>query len=404
MSHSGTDEHAPTDPGWRAVLTCVAARAYLAVVAGLLVWTLLPLAAGWQVAMIMSDSMAPALRAGDVVVVQRRSDAEPGHVVLADDPDHTGRTRTHRVDSVRHDGLLVLRGDANPHPDSSPVAREDVHGIARLRVPFLGLPAMWLRTDRSAYAVLWLAVTVLAVVHAPTGAPGRGRRHRRRRTTQAAGAGRALGIAVVATTVAVGGGSDGLASHAAFSGTTATTASFRMPEPTCDRAGSVKVGAEADDWVDQAAPDTVQSGKTGLVVASATTRLGAGANRRTLVRFPLPDLPTGCRVTAATLVLTPSSTSPGRTLEAGRAGKGWTEGAVSWSSAPPTVGTPATALVGVAATVEFRVDDQVTEMYATRNHGFVVRDASEDDRMGAEQAFDNRESGATGPQLLISYG
>jgi signal peptidase len=55
------------------------------------------------------------------------------------------------------DGALITWGDANPVPDSDPVPRSMYAGLARLRVPYVGLPALWLR--RQAY----LAVAVTAV-------------------------------------------------------------------------------------------------------------------------------------------------------------------------------------------------------------------------------------------------
>lgn len=120
------------------------ARTLLWVIAGLALWATLPLILGWQPTTVMSDSMAPRIRTGDIVVARpihlqdttAISSLVPGRVLLVDDPDHPGRLRLHRYVRTTTTGQLVLRGDANPQDDSSPVAPATVHGIAALRIPY----------------------------------------------------------------------------------------------------------------------------------------------------------------------------------------------------------------------------------------------------------------------------
>lgn len=117
------------------------ARCTLAVAALLVAATVVPAAAGWRSYVVLSGSMAPRLWPGDVVV------ASPGRpsvhrIVVFGDPLTPGRTLVHRVVAVGPDGTLTTRGDANPSPDPAPVRHVD--GVARLRVPFIGLPDYWL--------------------------------------------------------------------------------------------------------------------------------------------------------------------------------------------------------------------------------------------------------------------
>jgi signal peptidase I len=118
---------------------CVAITLWLA--------ALTPALFGMTVSTVMSDSMAPAIAAGDVVVVRPlpASKLRIGEVLLVDDPDRPGRLRLHRLIAER-DGSLILRGDANRTADSTPVASQRVRGAAVLRVPLAGLPDYWLRT------------------------------------------------------------------------------------------------------------------------------------------------------------------------------------------------------------------------------------------------------------------
>lgn len=159
------------ESGWGRVIAVSGSRAALAVVLGLLAWSMLPLAVGWTPRAIMSGSMEPRVHVGDVVVgrpVEARS-LVPGQVVTVVDPDHPGRTRTHRL--LRRDdrGRLVLRGDANPQADSTPVAPSEVLGLGVVRVPYVARPVVW--TAERAYLPLGLTVLVLVVLGATAASP-----------------------------------------------------------------------------------------------------------------------------------------------------------------------------------------------------------------------------------------
>jgi signal peptidase I, archaeal type len=157
---------------WRtgrfALLIAVVCRGLLAMLVSLLVWSVLPVALGWHVTVVMSGSMEPALRPGDVVASRPVSvqQVRPGQVLLVDDPDHAGRLRLHRLVRINPDGTLTLRGDANPAADSTPVRRSAVRGVGSLRVPLVGSPAYWAQTHRSGQLVEGAAALVLLLAGA----------------------------------------------------------------------------------------------------------------------------------------------------------------------------------------------------------------------------------------------
>jgi signal peptidase I len=155
----------------------------------LFAWSMLPLALGWQPSVVLTGSMVPAIQPGDIVVtapVDHR-DLRIGHVIRFVDPSRPDRFLVHRIVTVNSDGTMVTRGDANGSNDTEPVPPESITGVGRLRVPFIGLPALWLRER----AVLPLGITVLMVAlvahvvsglrTAIAGDAGGGRHHRRRR-------------------------------------------------------------------------------------------------------------------------------------------------------------------------------------------------------------------------------
>jgi signal peptidase I len=111
-------------------------------------WILVPvLLLGWRPVAIVSDSMRPALHAGDVMLADTSGSVALGSVVVADMGSHL---LTHRVIGLGPAGTYLTQGDANLASDSTPIAREAIRGRGRLVVPYLGLPWAW--AGRGAWA------------------------------------------------------------------------------------------------------------------------------------------------------------------------------------------------------------------------------------------------------------
>lgn len=141
---------------------------YLYLIGLLGLWVaIVTVAAGWNPVVIVSGSMAPVLRPGDVVMIEDRSDELLGQrSVITFDRD--GDIVTHRVFEVlEQERAYVTKGDANPTPDTDVVPADSVLGAARLVVPLIGLPVVWSgRGDMvslSAFGVLSLSAIALAV-------------------------------------------------------------------------------------------------------------------------------------------------------------------------------------------------------------------------------------------------
>jgi signal peptidase I len=155
---------------WAALAVSTAARVVLGAGALLVLLSVLPTVAGWQTSVVMSGSMEPTVSPGDVVLVRPvdPADLQRGQIVLVDDPDRPGQLRMHRLVGVE-DGRLRLRGDANPREDSSLVEPAAVHGTGALRLPALGLPAVWLAEQRAwplaGTSVVLMALLGLALLH-----------------------------------------------------------------------------------------------------------------------------------------------------------------------------------------------------------------------------------------------
>jgi signal peptidase I len=142
----------------------------LTIIGGLLVWAFLPYAAGWHTTLVISGSMTPAIRTGDLVVIGpvtpefARTAAIAGAVVQVDNPVRPGELLLHRAQGRDAKGWIITKGDANASRDRAPVDPSHVRGIARLRVPYAGLPILWLHNWRTSQVPLTaLALVVLAL-------------------------------------------------------------------------------------------------------------------------------------------------------------------------------------------------------------------------------------------------
>lgn len=164
--------------GWPVFLAATVSRMYLGVLLSLAVIAILPAVVGWQASVVRSGSMEPHISTGDVVVAAGFGSSEPvpvGGVVRftspgSAEPDGEEKSRLHRIVGGNPDGTFITAGDANAEVDSTPLKREQITGQARLLVPAVGLPGLWLDTGNLPALTLWSVLTLLAVaaaVYAP---------------------------------------------------------------------------------------------------------------------------------------------------------------------------------------------------------------------------------------------
>lgn len=153
---------------WLRLLLSVAARTYLAFLLTLLVVALIPSLWNWTSYAVRSGSMEPALTVGDVVVAQPFSPSEPvpvGRVMVFENPALPGREQTlvHRIVEYLGEGEYVSAGDANKDVDATPVRASDVRARARILVPLVGLPLVWLRGGNVVLLGGWVLMTIAAL-------------------------------------------------------------------------------------------------------------------------------------------------------------------------------------------------------------------------------------------------
>lgn len=206
---------------WSVLIVAAIARGILLSAVSLIIWAAVPALWGWMPTTVKSDSMAPAIRAGDVVVSApaNASNIHLGQVLLVDDPDHHGRLRLHRFVQTDAQGRLILRGDANKINDSSPVELADVRGFGVLRVPWVGLPGLWLGKGDFVPLAMTAAGAVALFLVSRLDVP-----YFRPRTTRSSKLPVAAGVAACVL-IASGGIVSQTPAYAAFSSTTTGPAS-----------------------------------------------------------------------------------------------------------------------------------------------------------------------------------
>lgn len=118
---------------------------------------------------VLSGSMEPAYRVGDLVYVAH---SDPQTIQVGDTiafvSDSALQTITHRVAAVQADGSsFTTKGDANDSVDGAPVAAENVLGKVVFSLPKLGYVSAFLTSEAGRWvgvAVVLALVLVLFVV------------------------------------------------------------------------------------------------------------------------------------------------------------------------------------------------------------------------------------------------
>lgn len=171
----------------------------------LALWSIAPAAVGWTPTVVTSGSMEPSVGVGSIVHVDDKVDLDsigPGAIVTFQDPALPDLRVTHRITKIETtDGAVTgftTKGDANESPDSTIVPVENIEGVARLMVPYAGVPKVWAENGNWVHLGLFVVFTAgasaLAIDTIIGFLSGRNVRGRRRRKRQAAATAVAISV------------------------------------------------------------------------------------------------------------------------------------------------------------------------------------------------------------------
>lgn len=147
-------------------------RMYLVVTVTFVACVLIPMILSWTPTIVMSESMTPNIKPGDVLVAQpiAQDQIKPtirkDQVILARDPAHPETLVTHRIHALfdQTGNYVTTKGDANKDADSTPMPLKNILGYERIHVPMIGLPIQAMRVGNYIPLGIFLFVTILAQI------------------------------------------------------------------------------------------------------------------------------------------------------------------------------------------------------------------------------------------------
>lgn len=94
---------------------------------------------------VASGSMKPAIYKGDVVIVDKKdNNIQIGEVIAFKVQDSIVVHRI--VNKIEDDGIMLYytKGDANDFEDKHKLTSENIIGVVKIKIPFIGYPTVWL--------------------------------------------------------------------------------------------------------------------------------------------------------------------------------------------------------------------------------------------------------------------
>ena len=114
---------------------------FLGVIAFTIAASVLPISGNFELLVVQSGSMEPAIKTGGLVVVKPAAEYNVGDIITFGTGTRKATVITHRIYEKEVDNgriSYVTKGDANDSSDSNKVLKEDVIGKVLFSVPFFG--------------------------------------------------------------------------------------------------------------------------------------------------------------------------------------------------------------------------------------------------------------------------
>lgn len=117
--------------------------------------------AGYSIMSVLTGSMEPAYKVGDIVIVKKTDTDElkVNDVITfySPDPDYQGAIVTHRINDITEENgikMFETKGDNNEIVDLDKVAEDKVIGKVQGRIPYVGKAATFMQTNRTAFFLI----------------------------------------------------------------------------------------------------------------------------------------------------------------------------------------------------------------------------------------------------------
>lgn len=114
----------------------------------------------YQVFIVQSGSMEPAIKTGSLIFTKKSPEYEVGDIVTKKMEDEE-ETITHRIIEKLENGNFITKGDANNARDKEEVKKEDIIGKTYLTIPYLGYPVAYAQTSQGFIFLIVIPATIL---------------------------------------------------------------------------------------------------------------------------------------------------------------------------------------------------------------------------------------------------
>ncbi len=94
----------------------------------------------YQPISILSNSMSPTFKRGDVVIYEKKENISPKDIIVF---EYNNQIIVHRVVSI-NDSFYITKGDANNTIDYMKIKKDDIKGVYKFSIKYLGYPSIWL--------------------------------------------------------------------------------------------------------------------------------------------------------------------------------------------------------------------------------------------------------------------
>lgn len=128
----------------------------VAIIALLLIASTFPIKGNYQLLIVQSGSMEPAIKTGSIVIVKPMAEYQVGDIITFGSVSKTKIPTTHRVVDISWQNgkpTYVTKGDANEGEDAQKVLARQVIGKVFFSIPFLGY-ALSVAKKPAGFAVL----------------------------------------------------------------------------------------------------------------------------------------------------------------------------------------------------------------------------------------------------------
>ncbi len=113
----------------------------IALIAVLLIISVLPITGNYKVMTVLSGSMAPDIKMGSLVVVKPTDNYKIGDIITFGEMSKTKTPTTHRIADIKvvdSEPVYITKGDANNAPDQKEITGKEIIGKVLFDIPYVG--------------------------------------------------------------------------------------------------------------------------------------------------------------------------------------------------------------------------------------------------------------------------